>query len=305
MMPKLPLPIATTNERARTTADAIVMIEIVAAQNGILGGLDQGLALLRAQPDLQAWALSPGAALKPGDVTLRLIGAHRAASSLLNALTGTLATLSGWTTAARALVEAAKPAPVIFRGAANAHPDLWTQLEHAAVAGGCLGADSDWARGLLARDAILLAGDTVRALRAFDANLPLGIPRLTWVDLFHDEAAEAVRVALAFGDKLGGIALPIQEAEPTRTLDQAARIRAQLELAGFPRVQIFLVGNISVELLQARERARIDGFFVGGQIAAAPPFAFTAALREANGVPLGRRGEPFGKTPSLRLKRIA
>ncbi len=304
MMPELPLSVVSSDERARASSDAIVTIEIVAAQNGILGGLDQVLTRLRAQPNLQAWALSPGAALKPGDVTLRLVGAHRATSPLLNALTGTLATLSGWTTAARALVEAAKPALVIFRGAANAHPDLWAQLERAAVAGGCLGADSIWARGLLARDSILLAGDTVRALRAFDATLPPEIPRLTWVDLFHDEVDEAVRVALAFGDKLGGIALPIQEAEPTRTLDQVARIRAQLELAGFPRVQVFLVGNVSVELLQARERARIDGFFVGGQIAAAPPLVFTAALREANGVPLGRRGESFGKTPSLRLKRI-
>jgi nicotinate phosphoribosyltransferase len=288
--------------------DVTATIECMANGGGVLGGVEDALAYLRHNKlNVDVWALDSGAGLKRGDVALRLRGAYRAFGPHVRALAGMLAAASGWTTAARELVEEAKPSPVIFRGAANVYPAMWAQLERAAVAGGCLGADAVWNRGLLARDVILLTGDTVRALGAFDELLPPDIPRLVWVDLFHDEADEAVRVALAMGDALGGIVLPVQASDAALTLNTVARVRSQLELAGFPRVKIFLDGDISLELLNAcrTEHVALDGYFVGEQIGSAPPLSFAWELRERNAQPLGRRGQPQGTTPSLRLKRIA
>lgn len=302
--PKPSLP-ESEAEPTQSFADMTVTIEFMVAASGLFGGPDEALGRVRDLP-VQAWALEPGASLKPGDAALRLRGAYRVLGPRLNAIAGILACTSGWTTAARELAEAAKPAPAIFRGASNVHPDLYPQLERAAVTGGCLGADAVWNRGLLARDVVLLTGDTVRALRAFDERLPPDVPRLTRGDLFHDEADEAVRAALALGNSLGGIVIPVETPNVADALARVTRVRAQLELAGFPRVEIFLDGRIPMELLHTvkSERIRIDGYFVGEQIGAAVPLAFSIELRESNDKPLGRRGQVPGITPSLRLKQM-
>lgn len=287
--------------------DVTATLEWVAEQKGVFGGPEEATAFLRAhEVRAQGWALESGASLKRGDVALRVRGAYRALGPHTNAIAGILAVAGGWTTAARALTEQAKPAPVIFRGATNVHPALRAQLERAAVAGGCLGADAVWNRGRLPQDAILLNGDTVRALRAWDAQLPRDIPRLTPVDVFYDETDEVVRVALAVGEVLGGIVLMARETDAAQTLDNFQRTRQQLGLAGFPRVKIFLDGAISVELLDAFQAARVlpDGFFVGEQIAAAPPLLFAVRVRECEDMPLIRRGESRGTTPSPRLKSL-
>lgn len=299
-------PLFSSDEKhAQSFSDATVTIEFMAGEGGVFGGPEEALERVR-DLNVQAWALEPGAGLKRGDAAVRLRGAYPVLGPRANEVAGVLACASGWTTAARELVEEASPAPVIFRGAANVHPDLHIQLERAAVTGGCLGMDSVWIQGYLQRDMIMLTGDTVSALREFDKQLPPDVPRLTRVDLIYDEADEAVRVALAVGNTLGGIVLPAHEPGAAEILALVARVRGQLELAGFPRVKIFLDGTITVELLRALKSASIlpDGYFVGEQIGAAPPLEFSIELRECNDKPVGRRGQVPGITPSLRLKRI-
>jgi nicotinate phosphoribosyltransferase len=308
MSPNSPPPLAADDLLNVVDPDLTVTLEFMAEQDGVLGGLAEVLAFLRAlQPNaLQVWMLEPGARLQRGDVVLRVRGLFHQVGIRSRALAGILATTSGWTTAARALVEAAKPAPVLFRGATTVHPAVITQLEQAAVAGGCLGSTAEWNRGLMARELVLLMGDTVRALRALDAALPPEIPRLTYVDLFHDEADEAVRVALAFGNKLGGVVLRAETSDAELTLELARRVRAQLELAGFPRVKLFLDGTCTPHHIAwwKSEHAPLDGYFVGDQIGAAPPLPFAVELRESAEKPLGRRGQTPGTTPSLRLQRV-
>jgi len=281
--------------------DVTVIIEFVSQAKGVFGGSAEILARLH-ELDVQSWALETGALLQHSDVALRLRGAYRTLSPQCDALAGLVATTSGWTGAAYELAHAAKPTPVIFCGAANAHPVLAAALNCAASAGGCLGADSEWQRGMLARDVILLDGDTTRAARAFDQALPPGLPRLAPIDLFHAEADQAVRVALALGDALTGVAFAARDA--TWTQETLQRVRAQLDLAGFPRVKIFLDGAVSAELVRALDSTRgmVDGYFVGAQIGGAPPLPLTVNVRACNDMPLTRRGQTYGAPPGLRLK---
>ena len=118
---------------------------------------------------------------------------------------GMLAHPSGWATAAREIVTAAAPVPVISFGARHVHPNVSAQLEYAAVIGGCVtGATPAGARlagtepsGTIPHSMVLIFGDTVRAVEAFDKWMPREINRVALVDTFHDEAEEAVRVARA------------------------------------------------------------------------------------------------------------
>ena len=201
MSENLPPPPRTDLGWSGLPADLVTTIEFFSEQAGVLGGTDQVLAYLRALSlqTLQVSMLEAGAALQRGDLVLRLRGRYSEFGLHAPALSGILSAASGWATAARRLAEAANPEPVIFRGASNVHPALATELETVVMQNGCLGTTSEWLRGLASRQEILLSGDTVRCLKSLDVALPPELPRLTYVDLFHDEADEAGRAALALG----------------------------------------------------------------------------------------------------------
>lgn len=309
MLPNLPPPLPGENSLKQSEPNLNVTLEFMAEQDGVLGGRAQVVTFLRAlsAEPFEIWLLESGAALKRGDVVMRLRGRFHLFGAHANAIAGVLASCSGWTTFARKLVEAAKPLPVIFRSARTAHAAVLEALERAAVEGGCLPAASEWNRGLAAREFVLLKQDTLRALRAFDATLPQHLPRLTYVDLFHAEADDAVRVALASRNKLNGVVLQMQSDDAAQTLERIKRVHSQLEYAGFPRVKIFLEGMVTPEQIEwfKTKHAPLDGYFVGDQIGAAPPLLFAIELREQDERPIGRRGQTPGVTTSLRLQRVA
>ena len=87
------------------------------------------------------------------------------------AILGILASGSGWATAARSIVDAAAPIPVIGFGARHVHPSVADQMDYASVVGGCIGASTPaGARlaglaptGTMPHALVLIFGDTVRA----------------------------------------------------------------------------------------------------------------------------------------------
>lgn len=283
-------------------------LEFYAGADGVLSGVDELLAFLVPlyKHRFQLWALDQGAPFARGEVILRLRGHFFQLVPHIQALTGILSASSGWATVARALVNAADPLPVVVSAARTRYPNLYVSLEAALVVGGCVGPDSPWQRGLIPRNLILLMEDTLRAAQAFDRTLPAEVPRMIRVGTYHDEADESVRVALALGDKLGGVVL---ETEPERnqvSSEQLTRVRDQLNLAGFPRVKIFVGGDVTPALVTAwkETQAPIDGLYAGDALAFAPPIPFTAELQERDGKPIARRGLVPGTTPNLRLKKI-
>ncbi len=304
----LPLPYLTSAPLKYIDGELVVTLEFMAAQDGILCGVAEVLALLRTlhPPALQLWAVEQGSIMKRDDVVMRVRGQYRAYGGAENALAGILAVSSGWATAARGLVEAAKPMPAVFVGANTVHPALTAQVENAAVTGGCAARDSELARGIVPRALILLTGDTLRAVQRFDEFTAHEIPRLVYADLFHDPADEAVRVALALGNHLSGVILQTDGASDAEQRQVIQRVRAQLDLAGLPRVRIFAQGAVTAAEMQAwnNDGVQVDGFLVGDLIGAAPPLPFAVELRECNGKPLARRGQTAGTTPSSRLVKI-
>ncbi|MGD1118440.1 MAG: nicotinate phosphoribosyltransferase [Dehalococcoidales bacterium] len=295
----------------------VATMEIFGRQAGILCGIEEVKALLaEALPanNREVWALKVGDAISPKEVVLRITAPYQSYGLYETAMIGTLAHGTGWATAARECVNAAGAIPVVSFGARHVHPSVAAVMDYAAVVGGCSGCSSlDGARlagvepsGTMPHALILIVGDTVKATLLFDKHMPPGVPRVSLVDTFKDEAEESLRVAAALGKKLQSVRLDTPGERGGVTPELVKEVRARLDLAGFAHVRIFASGGFDPDRIRYfRERgAPVDGFGVGSYISGARPIDFTADLHEVDGQPIAKRGRLPGITANPRLQRV-
>jgi nicotinate phosphoribosyltransferase len=297
--------------------DPLVQMEFFPDRDGVLCGVDEAASLLRCvlQPGDEAWGLKDGDRMVGKEIVLRVKANYSHFGRYETALLGMLASCSGWATAAREVVDAAAGTRVISFGARHVHPLIGPTMERAAVIGGCVGAATPGGArlgglaapsGTMPHAMILIFGDTVRAAKAFDAHMSEDVLRIVLVDTFKDEAEEALRVAEALGERLRGVRLDTPRERGRVTVDLVKEVRARLDLAGHPKVGIFVSGGLSVERIEefVAARAPIDSFGVGMTISAAPPIGFTADIKEVDGEPRTKRGRIPGLTDNPRLERL-
>jgi nicotinate phosphoribosyltransferase len=305
---------------SREGLDPVVVMEVFSRQAGILCGIDEAKVLLAhvlgEAPEAEAVveALSDGDTFEPKEVVLRIRARYRAFGLYETAILGMMAQSTGWATAARMVVEAAAPEPVISFGARHVHPEITDQLDYAAIVGGCVGASTPaGARlaglnptGTMPHSLVLIFGDTVAAAEAFDRNLSSDVPRIVLVDTFRDEAEEALRVAHALGDRLYGVRLDTPAERGRVTPDLVREVRARLDQAGFEHVKVIVSGGLTPDRIRTFKDADapVDSFAVGSFISGATPIDFTGDLKEIDGKPIAKRGRIPGLTPSPRLQRV-
>jgi nicotinate phosphoribosyltransferase len=297
--------------------DPSVAMEFFPSRAGVLCGIREAVELLRAalgEAEVIVEAMPEGSLVQPKQVALRLTGRYRAFGLYETALLGILAQSTGWATAARTCVEAARPIPVYSFGARHVHPRVAPILDYAAIVGGCAsGSTPAGARlasrapaGTMPHALILILGDTVAAAEAFDRIMPPEVPRTVLVDTFHDEAEESVRVAAALGSHLGSVRLDTPSERGGVTVELVREVRARLDLAGHHHVHIFVSGGLTLERIQKMREsgAPIAGFGVGTTISSAPPIDFTADIKAIAGRPVAKRGRIPGLTANPELRRI-
>ncbi len=292
-----------------------VTMEVFCRRHALLAGMNEVRSLLEKvlPPHSEVWGLEEGAEISPREVVLRIRAPYQAFALYETAYLGILAHETGWATAAREVVNAAAPIPVISFGARHVHPDISARMEYAAVVGGCAGCATPagahlagiQASGTIPHALILCLGDTVAAVQAFDRYMPAEVPRIALVDTFKDEAEESLRVAAALGDKLWGVRLDTPSERGRVTADLVHEVRARLDQAGFEHVRIVVSGGINPERIQYFKDAGapIDAFGVGSYIAGARPIDFTADIKEIEGQAVAKRGRIPGITPNPALTR--
>jgi len=304
----------------REGLDPIVTMEVFARQDAVLCGIDEAKTLLAhvfesANPaEVVVEALGDGDTIAPKEIVLRINARYRAFGLYETAMLGMLAQSTGWATAARQVVDAAAPEPVISFGARHIHPDVTDVLDYAAIVGGCVGASTPaGARlaglsptGTMPHSLVLIIGDTVKAAEAFDRDLEPDVPRIVLVDTFRDEAEESLRVAHALGDRLYGIRLDTPSERGRVTADLVHEVRARLDQAGFGHVKIVVSGGLTPERIGYFKTAGapVDSYAVGSYISGATPIDFTGDIKEIDGRPIAKRGRIPGRTDSPRLKRV-
>ncbi len=302
--------------------DPVVVMEVFARDEGILCGAAEVQAFLRKalgpgnghDPQPVVDSLSDGDPFATKEVVLRIEARYSAFGLYETAVLGTLAQCSGWATAARHIVDAAAPIPVIGFGARHVHPSVADQMDYASVVGGCIGASTPaGARlaglsptGTMPHALVLIFGDTVRAAEAFDRHIDPEVPRIVLVDTFKDEAEESLRVAEALGERLWGVRLDTPSERGRVTPDLVKEVRARLDDAGHRHVKIVVSGGMDADRIGVFKAAGapVDSFAVGSAISDASPIDFTGDLKEIDGKPIAKRGRIPGRTENPRLQRF-
>ena len=313
-------------DRARTILaaeglDPVVTMEIFSRGEGVLCGAEEALTYLReifaeangtVTPVVES--LHDGDTFHSREVVMRIRARYSAFGLYETAILGILASCSGWASAARRIVDAASPIPVIGFGARHVHPSVADQLDYASVIGGCVGASTPaGARlaglnptGTMPHALVLIFGDTVRAAEAFDRHIDADVPRIILVDTFKDEAEESLRVAEALGERLWGVRLDTPSERGRVTPELVKEVRARLDLAGHSNVKIVVSGGMDVDRIGVFKDAGapVDSFAVGSYISKASPIDFTGDLKEIDGRPVAKRGRIPGLSENPRLERI-
>jgi nicotinate phosphoribosyltransferase len=278
---------------------------------GIFTGLEEALAIFEKLP-VKVRGLPEGALFHEDEPVLEIEGDYLDFGSFETALLGFLCQASGVATRAARCKKAAGERPVISFGARRMHPALAPVIERSAYIGGCDGVASIAAAeligippsGTMPHALILLLGDTVEAIRAFDEVIDPKISRVALIDTFNDEKFEALRVAEALKDKLAAIRLDTPSNRRGNFVSLANEIRWELDLRGFQHVKIFLSGGIDEQkILQYNTIA--DAYGVGTAISNAPVLDFAMDLVEINGKPLAKRGKKSGRKNLVRCTKCA
>ena len=304
----------------------VVTMEFFPARGGIVCGIKEARALLtKILPETgsEVWALEEGEPVEPKEVALRVKAPYSSFALYETAVSGMLASCTGWATAARECVGAAQGIPVFGLGARHVHPNVAAIMDYSSVLGGCVSVSTiQGARlagvtpsGNMPHSLILVMGDTVKTVQAFDRHMPQEVPRVALVDTFKDEAEESLDVARALRERLRGIRLDTPPERGGVTCDMVKEVRSRLDQAGFRHVEIFVSGGFTAERIRefVAEGAPVNAFGVGNYIASAPPQRFhcrysrgrwTAYRQERSHPRSDRQSPPRPRHVSARLDQI-
>ena len=294
-----------------------VVVEFTAERDGIFCGITEVKTLLdRVLPETgrEGWAIDEGVTVGGGEVALRIRAPYASFGLFETAILGTLASCTGWATAASECVDAGDGIPVIAYGARHVHPEVVGIMDYSAVVGKCASSSSVVGQqlhgltpsGTMPHSLVLLMGDTVRSILAFDKHMPPEVPRVALVDTFKDEAEEALDVAKALRERLRGIRLDTPKERGGVTPELVHEIRARLDQGGHSHVDIFVSGGITPERIRefVDAGAPVSVFAVGYYIAAASPISFTADIKEIDSKAIAKRGRIPGLSVNPRLSQV-
>src|SRR5215813_9828891 len=267
---------------------------------GVLAGIEEVASLLEGLP-VNAWAMDEGTLFGAHDPVLVIEGTYVEWAQYETALLGLLCQASGIATKAARCKRAAGERQVVSFGARRMHPALAPMIERNAFIGGCDGVAVTKAAELIDADPtgtiphalVLMVGDTVEALKAFNDVVDRKIRRVALIDTLLDEKFEAIRVAEALGDELYAVRLDTPSSRRGDLYRIVQEVRWELDLRGFSHVKIITSGGIDeYEIL--RLNPVVDAYGVGTSIANAPVVSFALDITEIEGRPMAKRGKWSG-----------
>jgi nicotinate phosphoribosyltransferase len=275
---------------------------------GVLAGIEEAAALLEGVP-VDVRAMDEGTLFAPYQPIMALDGVYVDWAQYETALLGVLCQASGIATKAARCKKAAGQRQVISFGARRMHPALAPMIERNAFIGGCDGVavtkaaeliDAD-PTGTIPHSLVLMVGDTVEALKAFNEIVDRKIRRVALIDTLQDEKFEAIRVAEALGPDLYAVRLDTPSSRRGDLYRIVQEVRWELDLRGFNHVKIITSGGIDeYEILHLNPV--VDAYGVGTSIANAPVVSFALDIMEIEGRPMAKRGKWSGAKDVFRRR---
>lgn len=292
-------------------ADCMVTAEIFARKKGIFVGINEVYEILKDK-DIELWAIEEGTEFDVKDTLVRIHGKYSEFALYESVILGCLASPSGWATAAKEVKEACGDSTFSIFGTRHLHPAVAPVMERAAYIGGAsavsniltgkkLGIEP---MGTLPHAAFLIAGDTVKVAKVYDAIMPKEHKRIVLIDTFKDEVEETLRVAKALGKNLFAIRLDTPSERGGVSPALVTEVRQHLDLNGYPWVKIFVSGGLYPEKIKLLKEAGADSFGVGSYISGAPAIDMTMDIKEVNDKPIAKRGRLPGKVENDKLIKL-
>jgi nicotinate phosphoribosyltransferase len=292
---------ATGKDRVRVIAEAIVKKFPAAYGYAVLSGMEEMLSLLTGL-EIDVDAMAEGTLFFPFETVFSIEGPYGAFCELETAMLGTVCQASGIATAASRVKHAAGGKQVLSFGARRMHPALSTLIDRNAFVGGADGVSAirsgaflgETPQGTMPHALVLVLGDTVTAMRAFDAAVDPAVPRVCLVDTLQDEKFEAIRVAEALRERLSAVRLDTPGSRRGDFRRILQEVRWELDLRGFRHVRLIASGGLGEEEVWAL-RDVVDGFGVGTSLSNAPTIDYALDIVEVEGVPFAKRGKRSGR----------
>src|SRR6266403_2885988 len=267
---------------------------------GVLAGIEEVAGLLEGLP-VNVWAMDEGTLFGAHEPVLVIEGTYVEWAEYETALLGLLCQASGIATKAARCKRAAGDRQVISFGARRMHPSLAPMIERNAFIGGCDGVavtksaeliDAD-PMGTIPHSLVLMIGDTVEALKAFNDVIEPKVRRVALIYTLQDEKFEAIRVADALGKDLYAVRLDTPSSRRGDFYRILEEVRWELDLRGYNHVKILASGGVDeYEIMGLNPVA--DGYGVGTSIANAPVLNFALDIMEIEGRPMAKRGKWSG-----------
>ncbi|HHL40026.1 MAG TPA: nicotinate phosphoribosyltransferase [Deltaproteobacteria bacterium] len=246
-------------------------------------------------------ALAEGEVFYAGEPVMEIEGRYRDICVFETAVLGLICQASGIATRAARMRIAAGDRMLVSFGARRMHPVVAPMIERAAYIGGCDGVAVTASARLLHMDPmgtiphalVIMFGDTVEALKAFDEVVDGDVKRVALIDTYNDEKFEALRVAEALGDRLYAVRLDTPSSRRGDFRKIFEEVRWELDLRGYGRVKLFASGGLDEETVIGLRHV-VDAFGVGTSISSAPVVDYSMDIVEVDGVPHSKRGKCSG-----------
>ena len=273
---------------------------------GVWSGLEESLEILQGL-NIHVWAMPEGTIFNVNQPLMVIEGPYLEFGIFETALLGFLCQASGIATKAARCRLAAGDKQIISFGARRMHPTIAPMIERNAYAGGCDGVAVVKSAELLGLEPsgtiphalILIMGDTVSAVKAFNNIIDKKVKRVALVDTFLDEKFEALNVAEALGADLFGIRLDTPGNRRGDFLSILKEVRWELDLRGFQNVKILVSGGIDeYKILELNEG--VNAYGIGTSISNAPVLDYSMDIVAIEGKPIAKRGKPSGRKDVLR-----
>jgi nicotinate phosphoribosyltransferase len=307
----------------------LVTVQFASEQAGLLGGIDESIAVLKVGVEdwsqLTVHALYDGDRIEADETVMTVDGRFDQFAHLAPLCVGVLSRRTRVSTNSRALVEAARPKPVMTLPARNDHWLLHRGDVLAAQIGGTMhltgAAQSSRTQPplMLVPHGLVAAygGDTVAAVRACVAHTPDHTMLVVPVDYDNDSVATALAVARSQESRVWGVQLATSE----HLVDQSIipvmggfvptgvnprlvwNVRNALDAEGFGEIKILVSGSITVAKIREFEEAGIpiDAYGVGTALTSGR-FGFVADVVMLDGTAHARAGRTL--KPNPRMERV-
>ena len=278
---------------------------------GVLAGVEEVAGLMEGKK-VNIRCFPEGSIFHPFEPVMEIEGDYRTFCVFETAMLGLICQASGVATKAARIRIAAGDRQVASFGARRMHPAIAPMIERAAFIGGCDGVAVILSAslieaapmGTMPHALILILGDTVAAIKAFDEVIDKRVKRVALIDTFNDEKFEAIRVAEALGDKLYAVRLDTPKSRRGDFYRILEETRWELDLRGFKHVKLFASGGLDEKEIMELKPV-VDAFGVGTSISNAPVVDFAMDIMEIEGEPVAKRGKWSGAKDVLNCSSCA